>query len=113
MLVWCVLGLHRDAHERNLMCKELILYERSYECTRLWLHQQTNLTRLISVEPNDVISPNQPVSPTRNISLPVLQEGMDYWNSGVQHLVCLMLKYLTVAVYETVILKFFKAQDVS
>jgi hypothetical protein len=62
MLVWCELGLHRHAHERQLMCKELTLYERSYACMQLWLHQQTNPTGLISVEPNDVISSNQPVS---------------------------------------------------
>ena len=61
-LVWCVMGLHRHAHERQLMCKELTLYERLYECMQLWLHQQTNPTRLISVEPNDVISSNKPIS---------------------------------------------------
>jgi len=44
------------------MCKEVTVYERSYECMQLWLHQQTNPTRLISVEPNVVISSNQPFS---------------------------------------------------
>ena len=34
---------------------------------------------------------------------------MGFWQSGVHHLVCLMLKNLTITVYETVILKFFKA----
>jgi hypothetical protein len=34
---------------------------------------------------------------------------MGFWHNGVQHLVSLMLKNLTMAVYETVIFKFFKA----
>jgi len=34
---------------------------------------------------------------------------MGFCHSGVQHLVCLMLNYLTMAIYETVILKLFKA----
>ena len=62
MILCCILGLHRHAHERQLMCKELTPYERSYECMQLWLHEQTNPTRLFSIEPNDVLSSNQPVS---------------------------------------------------
>jgi hypothetical protein len=94
------------------MCRELTLYERACDCMNLWLRQQTNPTRLISVEPQwcHLLQPAyQAVIPTRNVSLPVLQEGKGFWHSGVQHLVCLELRSLTVAVYETVILKFFKA----
>jgi hypothetical protein len=111
MVLWYVLGPLRHAPERQLMCKVLTVYERSHECMKLWLHPP-NPTRLISAEPQwcHLIQPTyQYVIPTRSISLPVLQEGMGFWHSGVQHLLCLMLKNLTVAVYETVILKFFKA----